>query len=80
MRAEYDFDYSKGIRAKYYKRLLKEGFQHRCIGGRCREGFSGLGGRQRSPALSHQSGTVGTRSWHPHGTPQDKSGTFQLNQ
>ena len=25
MRAEYDFDYSKAIRGKYYKRLLKEG-------------------------------------------------------
>ncbi len=25
MRAEYEFDYSKGIRGKYYKRLLKEG-------------------------------------------------------
>ena len=25
MRAEYDFDYSKGVRGKYYKRLLKEG-------------------------------------------------------
>ena len=26
MRPEYDFDYSKGIRGKYYKQLLKEGF------------------------------------------------------
>jgi hypothetical protein len=26
MRPEYDFDYSKGVRGKYYKRLLKEGF------------------------------------------------------
>jgi hypothetical protein len=25
MRAEYDLDYSKAIRGKYYKRLLKEG-------------------------------------------------------
>jgi hypothetical protein len=25
MRAEYHFDYSKAIRGKYYKRLLKEG-------------------------------------------------------
>lgn len=25
MRAEYDFDYSKATRGKYYKRLLKEG-------------------------------------------------------
>lgn len=25
MRAEYDFDYSKAARGKYYKRLLKEG-------------------------------------------------------
>ena len=25
MRAEYDFDYSKAQRGKYYKRLLKEG-------------------------------------------------------
>jgi hypothetical protein len=25
MRAEYDFDYSKAVRRKYYKRLLKEG-------------------------------------------------------
>ena len=25
MRAEYDFDYSKSERGKYYKRLLKEG-------------------------------------------------------
>jgi hypothetical protein len=25
MRAEYDFDYSKAVRGKYYKRLLKEG-------------------------------------------------------
>ena len=25
MRAEYDFDYSKAIRGKYYKRLLAEG-------------------------------------------------------
>jgi hypothetical protein len=25
MRAEYDFEYSKAIRGKYYKRLLKEG-------------------------------------------------------
>jgi hypothetical protein len=25
MRAEYDFDYSKAIRGKYYRRLLKEG-------------------------------------------------------
>ena len=25
MRAEYDFDYSKGVRGKYYKRLIKEG-------------------------------------------------------
>ena len=26
IRPEYDFDYSKGVRGKYYKRLLKEGF------------------------------------------------------
>ena len=25
MRAEYDFDYLKAVRGKYYKRLLKEG-------------------------------------------------------
>ena len=25
MRAEYDFDYAKATRGKYYKRLLKEG-------------------------------------------------------
>jgi hypothetical protein len=25
MRAEYDFDYSKAVRGKYYKRLLKAG-------------------------------------------------------
>ncbi len=25
MRPEYDFDYSKGVRGKYYKKLLKEG-------------------------------------------------------
>ena len=25
MRAEYDFDYSKAVRGKYHKRLLKEG-------------------------------------------------------
>lgn len=25
MRSEYDFDYSKAVRGKYYKRLLKEG-------------------------------------------------------
>jgi len=25
MRAEYDFDYSKATRGKYYRRLLKEG-------------------------------------------------------
>jgi hypothetical protein len=25
MRAEYDFDYSKALRGKYYKRLLKTG-------------------------------------------------------
>ena len=25
MLPEYDFDYTKGIRGKYYKRLLKEG-------------------------------------------------------
>ncbi|TKS57856.1 MAG: hypothetical protein EWM72_03431 [Nitrospira sp.] len=25
LRPEYDFDYSKGIRGKYYQRLLKEG-------------------------------------------------------
>jgi len=25
MRAEYDFDYSKAVRGKYFKRLLKEG-------------------------------------------------------
>ena len=25
MRAEYDLDYSKAVRGKYYKRLLKEG-------------------------------------------------------
>jgi hypothetical protein len=25
MRSEYDFDYSKAVRAKYYKHLLKEG-------------------------------------------------------
>jgi len=25
MLPEYDFDYSKGVRGKYYKRLLKEG-------------------------------------------------------
>lgn len=25
MRAEYDFDYSKALRGKYYRRLLKEG-------------------------------------------------------
>lgn len=25
MRAEYNFDYSKAVRGKYYKRLLKEG-------------------------------------------------------
>jgi hypothetical protein len=25
LRSEYDFDYSKAVRGKYYKRLLKEG-------------------------------------------------------
>ena len=25
MRAEYNFDYSKGVRGKYYRRLIKEG-------------------------------------------------------
>jgi hypothetical protein len=25
MRAEYDFDYAKAVRGKYYRRLLKEG-------------------------------------------------------
>ena len=25
MRAEYDFEYSKAVRGKYYRRLLKEG-------------------------------------------------------
>jgi hypothetical protein len=25
LRAEYDFDYSKAVRGKYYKRILKEG-------------------------------------------------------
>ena len=25
MRAQYDFDYSKAVRGKYYRRLLKEG-------------------------------------------------------
>ncbi len=25
MRPEYDFDYSKGVRGKYYKKLLREG-------------------------------------------------------
>lgn len=25
MRPEYDFDYSKAVRGKYYKRILKEG-------------------------------------------------------
>ena len=25
MRAEYDFDYSKAVRGKYYRRLIKEG-------------------------------------------------------
>ncbi len=25
LRAEYDFDYSKAVRGKYYKRLMKEG-------------------------------------------------------
>jgi len=25
MRVEYDFDYSKAVRGKYYRRLLKEG-------------------------------------------------------
>ena len=25
LRSEYDFDYSKGVRGKYYKRILKEG-------------------------------------------------------
>ena len=25
LRPEYDFDYSKGVRGKYYKRLLEEG-------------------------------------------------------
>ena len=25
IRAEYDFDYSKAVRGKYYKRILKEG-------------------------------------------------------
>ena len=25
MRAEYNFDYTKGIRGKYYKRIMKEG-------------------------------------------------------
>jgi hypothetical protein len=25
MRAEYDFDYSKAVRGKYYRRLLEEG-------------------------------------------------------
>jgi hypothetical protein len=25
MRANYDFDYSKAVRGKYYKRILKEG-------------------------------------------------------
>ena len=25
MRPEYEFDYSQGVRGKYYKRLLKEG-------------------------------------------------------
>lgn len=25
MRAEYNFDYSKGVRGKYYKRIMEEG-------------------------------------------------------
>ncbi len=25
MRSEYNFDYSKGVRGKYYKRILREG-------------------------------------------------------
>ena len=25
MRAKYDFDYSKAVRGKYYRRLIKEG-------------------------------------------------------
>ena len=25
MRTEYNFDYSKGVRGKYYKRIIKEG-------------------------------------------------------
>lgn len=25
LRPEYDFDYSKGVRGKYYRRILKEG-------------------------------------------------------
>ena len=25
LRAEYDFDYSKGVRGRYYKRILKQG-------------------------------------------------------
>ena len=25
LRSEYDFDYSKGVHGKYYKRILKEG-------------------------------------------------------
>lgn len=25
LRAKYDFDYSKGVRGKYYKRILKDG-------------------------------------------------------
>lgn len=27
MRAEYDFDYSKGVRGKYYERIMREGIK-----------------------------------------------------
>jgi hypothetical protein len=50
MRAEYDFDYSKAVRGKYYRRLLKEG-ANVVVLARCGQGVSEFGCRERSPAI-----------------------------
>ncbi len=50
-RPEYDFDYSKGIRGKYYKRLLEEGSNVVVLEPDVAVAFRDSAGGKRSPAV-----------------------------
>ena len=54
MRAEYEFDYSKAVRGKYYERLLKEGSNVVNSRSRRRESLSRLGLRQQGSAVRNE--------------------------